>query len=212
MKDLAHRVTIAFGFLLSAVLYSRLPGPFLTGPFLRIGPWSLAPRPLVAFVLPTAALVTYALLSRVWKREGTLPGSDSAHDATYRSISLVILLFITSLHTLLLVGMSGALWVRPWAGRGVIVVFGLLLIVAGNLLPRTRPNLAFGIRTRRTLADRALWIHVNRTGGSVAVAIGAVIVIAGTFLTKPAMAVVVHAAGLAGFIALLVSYRRHARA
>ena len=96
--------------------------------------------------------------------------------------------------------------------RVAVILFGLLLIACGNLLPRTRPNLAFGIRTRRTLANRELWMHIHRVAGYVAVALGLVIVLAGVFLTKPAIPVLVNAAGVVGVVTLVVSYRRHVRA
>jgi uncharacterized membrane protein len=193
------RIVIALGFVASLLFYSRLPGPSLTGPFLRIGPVSLAPRPLIAFVLPVAAWITYSILRQIWADD------DSE---TYESISLVIVLFIDALHLLLLVGFSAAPGTHLWLARIAVMLFGLLLMVCGNLLPRTRPNLAFGIRTRRTLANRELWVHIHRVGGYVAVALGLVIVLAGAFLTKPAIPVLVNAAGLAAVVTLVVSYNR----
>ena len=208
MKDLPHRVIIASGFAISLGLYSRLPGPFLTGPFLVIGPVQLAPRPLIAFVLPATALVIHLLLSIMLEKNG----ADVDSEATYRGIMLAVVSFVIGLHVLLLAGLSGAIGGRAVMGRGIVVLFGVLLIAVGNLLPRTRPNIAFGIRTTRTLADRDLWMHINRLGGYVAVAWGAVIVLAGAFLTKPAMPVVVQAAGFAGLIALVRSYRKRVNA
>jgi uncharacterized membrane protein len=210
MTERPRRAVVAFGFLLSALFYTRLPGPLLTGAFLIIGDWTLAPRALVAFALPTAALVTSFVLSRVWKAETV--DDDSMVDETYRAIALIVVIFITALHALLLVGLSGPLSLRPWVARSTIVLFGLLLVGVGNLLPRTRPNLAFGIRTARTLADRALWMRINRVGGYVAVTMGLVIVFAGAFLTRPAMTLIVHVAGVAGLAAFVRSYRKQVRA
>jgi uncharacterized membrane protein len=203
MRVLSTRIAIALGFVASLLFYSRLPGPSLTGPFLRIGSLWLAPRPLVAFVLPATAWITYSVLRQIWKHDD---------DETCQSISLVIVLFIDALHLLLLVGLAGAPGTHPRLARIAVMLFGLLLIACGNLLPRTRPNLAFGIRTRRTLADRELWMHIHRVGGYVAVALGLVIVLAGAFLTKPVIPVLVNAAGLAGVVTLVVSYRKRANA
>ena len=41
----------------------------------------------------------------------------------------------------------GVEWIRAWGPRLVVVLFGSVFIGIGNLLPRTRPNLALGIRT-----------------------------------------------------------------
>jgi uncharacterized membrane protein len=54
----------------------------------------------------------------------------------------------------------------------VTVLFGAVLISVGNLLPRLRPNAVFGIRTARTLTDRAVWIQTHRLAGYVVVAVG----------------------------------------
>jgi len=203
MRVVSTRIAIALGFVTSAAFYSRLPGPALTGPFLRIGPMSLAARPLVAFTLPAAAWITYFVLRQIWKDD---------NNETYQSISLVVVLFIDALHVLLLLGLSGAPGTRPWLDRIAVMLFGVLLIACGNLLPRTRPNLAFGIRTRRTLANRELWMHIHRVAGYLAVGLGLVIVLAGVFLTKSVIPVLVNGAALAALVTLVISYRKRARA
>jgi uncharacterized membrane protein len=157
----------------------------------------------VAFVLPFAAWLTYYVLRQIWKHDD---------NDTYRSIALVVVLFIDALHLLLLVGLSGTPATRPGLARVTVTLFGLLLIVCGNLLPRTRPNLAFGIRTRRTLANRELWMHVHRVAGYVAVGFGLIVILAGAFLTRPAIPVLINAAGFAGVVTLVFTYRRYARA
>ncbi len=71
--------------------------------------------------------------------------------------------------------------------RAVPVIFGLTLIVIGNLLPRLRPNLVIGIRTSRTLADRGVWARVNRTAGYAAVFAGSSFTIGGLLPGLPVM-------------------------
>lgn len=56
-------------------------------------------------------------------------------------------------------------------------LLGLPLIGIGNLLPRTRPNLAIGIPATGTLADRELWTRIHRTAGYLVVALGGVILL-----------------------------------
>ena len=85
----------------------------------------------------------------------------------------------------MLAELSGVVWIRSWAGRLVIVWLGLFFVAVGNLLPRTRPNLVVGIRTRRTLADRQFWIRLHRLSGYAAVVVGCVIVVSGAFLRRP---------------------------
>jgi uncharacterized membrane protein len=93
-----------------------------------------------------------------------------------------------------------------------MVILGLLLIRIGDLLPRTRPNLVFGIRTPRTLVDRQLWMQIHRVAGYVAVGLGAVLVVSGAFLSQPRMGNVLITAAFIAAGVLVVSYTRYAHA
>jgi uncharacterized membrane protein len=66
-------------------------------------------------------------------------------------------------------------------------MFGLTLIVIGNLLPRLRPNLVIGIRTSRTLTDRAAWAHTNRATGYATVGAGVMFLFGGALPSLPVM-------------------------
>ena len=89
-----------------------------------------------------------------------------------------------------------------------MVLLGTLFIAVGNILPRTRPNLAIGIRTAATLRDRGVWIQTHRVAGYVAVALGLVITVAGLFLTKAAIGLVIGTSGLAAVAVVVMGYRR----
>ena len=69
--------------------------------------------------------------------------------------------------------------------HAVPVMFGLTLIVIGNLLPRFRPNVVIGIRTARTLNDRAAWAHTNRIAGYATVGAGVMFLLAGRIPSLP---------------------------
>src|SRR5439155_19026706 len=87
---------------------------------------------------------------------------------------------------------------HTWGKRVVVVMVGLTFMAIGNLLPRTRPNIAFGVRTKRTLANPQLWQQVHRVGGYATVALGAVILVAGLVITNNAAGgFVLLAAGIA---------------
>ena len=60
-----------------------------------------------------------------------------------------------------------------------MVMLGLTIVAIGNLLPRTRPNVVFGVRTTRTLSNAQLWQQVHRVGGYVTVGLGVIIAVAG---------------------------------
>jgi uncharacterized membrane protein len=162
---------------------------------------------LIAFLLPTVASATYAILGHLWTRDfvrNTEPRSDTVYEAiVFRCTS-----FLIALHTLLLADLVGIDWLRGWAGRGVLILLGLLFVCVGNLLPRTRPNLVIGLRTPRTLADRRLWIQTHRISGYVAVGLGAVLAISGAFVGGSTLPHVIGTAAMVAGIVLLRSYWR----
>jgi len=196
-----HVVAVAAGYGLGAALFSALPGGF-----------PLA-RPMAAFLLPTAALVTYAMLRRLIARH-PVEGVDSLDVlATYDAMMLRLILFLIGVHAIVLVGLVGLLPHRTWAARIVPALLGLAMIGIGNLLPRTRPNLAIGIRTRRTLSDRALWAQTHRIAGYTLVAGGFVVVVAALAAPRPmgpGMIQLVAPAAIVGLPVLLRWSRRRA--
>jgi len=89
-------------------------------------------------------------------------------------------------------------------------MLGFTMISIGNLLPKTRPNIAIGIRTHRTLSDRALWVRTHRSAGYLVVACGAVIILSAIAVPAPVgpgMILLVGPAALVG-TSLLVRFSR----
>src|SRR5437588_4505370 len=179
-----HLWPIAAGYAAGMAAYSRLPGPYLPDG------WFVFGRPIIAFLLPTTGLAIYLLLWSLWTRD-PIRQSSGALETTYEGIIFRIIVFVTAVHGLILASLLGVAAIRPWAGRGVLIMFGLLLIAVGNLLPRTRPNVGLGVRTWRTLTDRQFWMRTHRLGGHLLVALGSIIVCAGAFLPGASMPVVV---------------------
>jgi uncharacterized membrane protein len=196
-----HAVMLAAGYGLGAALYTSLPGE---APFAR---------PMAAFLLPTAAAVTYTLLRGLCARH-PIEGANAAGTlATCDAVMLRVILFLMGVHVTLLAGLLGLLRDRPWGSRIVPLLLGLTMIGIGNLLPRTRPNLAIGIRTSRTLSDRAWWAQTHRIAGYILVALGVVVAAAALTLPKPFGPGMIQLAAPAGLLALpvLLSWsRRHA--
>jgi SdpI/YfhL protein family len=197
---------LAMGYLVSLLAYPNLPGPFLEQ--------KVSARILVAFTLPTTALVIYTLFRSLWNHDRIRAG-NGAFEFTYHAIVLRVLLFVVALHVLVMMGLTGAinaLGFRLSAGRAVVVLLGVGLVAVGNLLPRTRPNVAVGIRTTRTLTNAQLWQQVHRAGGYATVGLGIVIALTGLVLNHEAMGAVVGAATLFAAMTVLVFYRKHVRA
>jgi uncharacterized membrane protein len=133
-------------------------------------------RPLIAFILPLAAVVIYVVLELLSSRSAT----NGAGRKALRSIVFVCVAFVGALHVALLTGLVAHIRhdtaVVALVTRGVPVLLGAAFVLVGNQMPRLRPNLAVGIRTRRALQSSAVWARVNRLTGYVAVALGLAIV------------------------------------
>jgi SdpI/YfhL protein family len=198
-------VVLASGYVAGLVAYPKLPGGFLdVRPSARI---------LVAYTLPTTALAIYALFRSLWKHDRIRTG-NGAFELTYHAIVLRVLLFIVVLHVLVMIELTGAMAATGFrfaAGRAVVVLLGVVLVAIGNLLPRTRPNVAVGVRTTRTLTNSQIWQQVHRAGGYAAVCLGVVVAASGLMLTHDVLGPVVSSAALIAALTVFVSYRKHAR-
>jgi len=138
--------------------------------------------PMVAFLLPTAVMVIDVLLRGLVDKD---PVGSHSVPSVYDAIMLRFSIFVVGVHGAVLLAMLGLLFDRAWAGQIVPLTLGFAMISIGNLLPRTRPNLAIGIRTHRTLSDRALWIRTHRSTGYLMVACGAAIVLSAIAVPRP---------------------------
>jgi uncharacterized protein YhhL (DUF1145 family) len=203
-----HLIAIAAGYLAGIAAYAWLPaGPSFAGnPHFWTSPIA---RPFLAFLLPTTAALIYVLIRRVWARD-LVRDREEPFEPTYDSILFTVVAFVIAIHLMVLATLTGALpaW-RTSLVRATIILFGLVVARVGNLLPRTRPNLAFGFRTAHTLADRRLWMQIHRTAGYVAVGMGLVFVIGGAFLTKQAMGPVTGIATATALIVFVISFYRY---
>jgi uncharacterized membrane protein len=170
---------------------------------------------MVAFLLPTAVAVTDLLLRGLCVRHPIDEPSSMNVLAIYDAIMLRFMVFVMGVHATVLVGLLGMLSGRGWAAQIVPLMLGFTMISIGNLLPRTRPNLAIGIRTHRTLSDRAFWIRTHRSAGYMVVASGAVIVLSAIAVpgpVGPGMILLVGPAALVGTWLLIRFSGRHVHA
>lgn len=209
MKRFTHVpsiAVIALGYLVGIAAYPYIPGNAID--HMR------GARAQIAFSLPTATLIIYVLFRNLWSHDRVRTG-NGAFEATYHAIVFRALLFVFAMNALLMVALTDAMDVvgsHIWGKRVVVVMLGLTFMAIGNLLPRTRPNIALGIRTARTLASTQIWQRVHRAIGYITVGLGTAILIAGLVATnKTAGGFVSLAAGTAAAV-IVLTYRRYARA
>src|SRR5215470_9020683 len=197
---------IVLGYLVAVAAY-----PFLPGQALDDLPGG---RAQVAFSLPTAMLVIYLIFRSLWRHDRIRTG-NGAFEATYHAIVFRTMLFVFAMDALLMLALTDVMDVigtHTWGKRVVVVMLGITFIAIGNLLPRTRPNIAFGVRTERTLANARLWQQVHRVGGYTTVGLGAAILIAGLVVTNNTAGGFVLLASAVAAAIVYASYRKYANA
>ena len=75
----------------------------------------------------------------------------------------------------------------PVRGDLVVLPVGALLLVIGNMLPKSRPGFFVGIRTPWTIVDEDMWIATHRLGGKLMMLAGVVLVALALIPLDPAL-------------------------
>ena len=202
---------IVTGYVAGASVYPAIPKPYC-GPQCDIS----IGRLLIAFLLPTATLLLPLLLNALWTRDPVRDRNEEA-ERVYQGIVLRVELLILGVHIAVLMAFATALRsdVIQLLARLVPMMFGIAVVSIGNVIPRSRPNLVIGIRTRHTLSDRAVWMSTHRIAAYIAVACGLAIAVAPLGLGVPVgsrMILLVGPIALISIPALVVYSNRKARA
>jgi uncharacterized membrane protein len=135
--------------------------------------------------------VLLAFIPAIDPRRGNLLRSTPA----YRAIVLVTLGLLLVLHIAAVLTATGRHLDMP---RIVVVGVGLVFLVIGNYLGKTRSSWFLGIRTPWTLSSERSWALTHRLGGYLFAAFGAIMVVVGVinpeilaWILLPGLAVVI---------------------
>jgi uncharacterized membrane protein len=161
------------------------------------------PRDAALLMLPAIALGVIALLAGVHAL--TNAGREGARHALAAIIPALLGLFLAIQVAIVMIGVGIAVDMV----RVVVLGAGTLLVVLGNIMPKTRPNGFAGIRLRWTLRDPVNWQATNRFGG-VLFMIGGLVMIAAALVTGNSLALlIVTATGvvLPVIVTTIYSYR-----
>src|SRR6266540_852492 len=162
---------IVLSFVMTAVLYNRLPEWVPTHWNARGDANGFMPKPWGPFLLPLTLAFTYVLLV-VLPRISPQGYRMDRFKAVFELMQASILAFLFLLTVLaLLAGIGVAVPMNRAVSAGV----GLLLIVLGNFLGKVTKNFFVGIRTPWTLASDEVWLRTHRLGGKLFVLGGTVI-------------------------------------
>jgi uncharacterized membrane protein len=154
----------------------------------------------VALLLPATAAAVHLIVRALLPH----PVSPSVREPV-NAISMHVVIFVIALQILIIADLAGVGWARALGPRAVVVLLAALLVSAGNLLPRLRPNPAIGIRTARTIDDPRLWARLHRCAGYTAVIAGCALGVAGVFLSGPAIGTVVTICAIGAIASLTIA-------
>jgi len=202
IADTRSVTIIALAYATSFAVYSILPEPhwLASAPF----PPELA-RPMIAFFLPSAAAAIYLLLNRLVTEPDA---GKAAAKRFYSGVVFTLFLSVIGLHAIVLIGLLGGAVV---ASHAAVILLGLVFVVMGNLLPRTRPNPIVGIRVPATLANREVWMRVNRFAGYVSVMFGTALVASVFVQGRRGSRDLASVAAAIALVALVVGYRKYSQ-
>ena len=174
MRKWISLMIVVAAFIVSAVVYPRLPATIPTHWDLAGQPNGWSSRFWGAWLIPIFLLGMWALV-RVLPRIDPRGSNYAKFGGAFEAIIDAIMLFMLALHV---VALRAALGHPVEMQRILPIGIGVLLIVIGNLLPRARPNWFVGIRTPWTLSSDRVWEKTHRFGGRLFVAGGLIITIA----------------------------------
>ena len=93
-------------------------------------------------------------------------------------------------------------------GQFIWIALGILLVVIGNILPKSRMNSVIGVRTTWSMYNEETWSKSNRFGGIVLMVTGIAMVITSLILKESALIIVnIGLAVLSSIVILVYTYK-----
>jgi uncharacterized membrane protein len=195
-------LVIATAAALSAAAYPRLPASMpvhwgFSGEADRFGT-----RIEGAWLLP-AVMVAVWLVMRLLPRIDPLRANYAKMQSTYEFIVNTVLTAMLAMHLVVLAaGLGYAVPMR----RFIPLLLGVFFVAFGNVLPRTRPNWWFGVRTPWTLSSDRVWTRTHRVAGYAMTTTGVVVVVAAALPGSWPLVVAMGVAVVAAFWMVIYSY------
>lgn len=162
-------------FAFSFAVFQQLPERMPIHWDARGNPDGYGSRLVGALLLPGMLLLIWGVLLAIPSLDPRRANIEQSRDA-YELLVLVVVAAMAAVHVSVLGAALG--WPLP-VGRVVPVIIGLMFVALGNLLPRFRSNFFIGIRTPWTLSSDTVWARTHKVGGSVMIAVGILLMVAG---------------------------------
>ena len=168
---------IAVAILLSALTYSSL-SPEIAIHWTNGEVTRTAPKLLGVLLTPIIMIITYWILSLLFKTD---PNKKRISNRIKTIVISTVLLLLFSIHVAVLaVGLGYDLNMNIVAG----LIIGTITMILGNIMPQTKKNFIFGLRTPWTLSNEKVWAISNRFTGRIIFLAGFLIIISVIFIPE----------------------------
>ncbi len=161
-----------------------------------------APKELGLLLVPGLALLisgVFAAIPSLEPRRANLEQSRTAYGLIWAAA-------ITLMGGLHAVSVAVALGAGLDVGQAVIGGIGLMWVLIGFALPRTRSNYLMGIRTPWTLTSERSWTATHRLGGRLFVVLGLALLVAALARLGGEVMLAIMLGGMAAVIVGLFAY------
>lgn len=202
-SDIYNVVLIVIAFLINIAVYNKLPDQIPTH-------WNVAgeidgysSKAFGAFMAPVIMLV-------VWLGMKFLPNIDPKkknYEKFDSSYSIIICLLTSFFFVLHLLTITVSLGYNISINKVIPLIIGILFIILGNYMPKSKSNFFYGIKTPWTLTSDVSWRKTHRLGGKLFVLAGTIVVISSIFLTGTVQVIIfVISTSIAALVPIVASY------
>ncbi len=162
-------VIILLPIVAGMILWDRLPAEIATHFGTNNQPDGFSSKAFAVFGLPLIMLGLHLLC--------IIGTNADPKNKNISSKAIGVVLWVIPLTSLLLMSVTYAyaLGSKPQIGFIVIMFMGILFILLGNYMPKTKQNYTFGMKIPWTLNDEENWVKTHRLAGKIMVFGGAVI-------------------------------------
>ncbi|MEQ3339331.1 SdpI family protein [Clostridium butyricum] len=202
-SDIYNVIIIACSILLTIIVYNKLPDlvPTHWNTMGEIDKYS--PKAFGAFMAPAIMIFTWSGMKFLPKIDPRKKNYEK-FDKSYSVIVSILLTFFLVIHAVTLLA---ALGYGISIEKIIPLIVGVLFIVIGNYLPKSKSNFFYGIKTPWTLSSEVSWRKTHRLGGKLFVVAGIVCILSSFLLNGNIKAVVFFIAiMIAAIVPIVASY------
>lgn len=159
-------------------------------------------RDVALLMLPGISLLTLAIIMFAASRPSERNRAEASRHALRAVIPGLLIVFAAIQTATVLIGTG-----QPIDMVRVVVFFlGILFIMLGNVLPKTQPNWAVGVRLPWLMSNPAAWQATHRVGGWLMLVGGLALSLAALLTGDPTTLLIVTAVGAFGPIIATLIY------